>query len=91
LSADLARWLVAQNICLVGVETPSVASLNPQHRAELTEVHQILLGAGIIIVEGLCNLDQLPEYVEFIALPLNLPNCDGSPVRAIARIYADDN
>jgi kynurenine formamidase len=85
ISADLARWLVEKQIILVGVEQPSVASVRPENRAELTEVHQILLSAEIIIVEGLANLDQLSqEVVHFIALPLKVRGCDGSPVRAVA-------
>ena len=48
-------------------------------------VHQILLAAGIVIVEGLTNLDQLKqEQVTFIALPLKVEGGDGTPVRAIA-------
>jgi len=85
ISLELARWFVDRGVWLVGVEPPSVASLAADHRVELTEVHRTLLGADIIIVEGLCNLDQLPQQVEFIALPLNLSGCDGSPVRAVAR------
>lgn len=85
VSVELARWLVARQIFLLGVQTPSVASLRPEHRDELTEVHQILLRAEIVIVEGLANLDQLRrEVVTFIALPLKVSGCDGSPVRPVA-------
>ena len=86
ISPELARWFVDRNVRLVGVETPSVASLAADKRDELTEVHQTLLGANIVIVEGLCNLHVLPQQVEFVALPLKLMGCDGSPVRAIAII-----
>jgi kynurenine formamidase len=85
VSAELARWLVERQINLLGVQTPSVASLRPEHREELTEVHQILLRAEIVIVEGLANLDQVRrEVVTFIALPLKVTGCDGSPVRPVA-------
>ena len=85
ISADLARWLVEKQIALIGVEQPSVASVRPENRAELTEVHQILLGAQIVIVEGRANLDRLrQDVVQFIALPLKVRGCDGSPVRAVA-------
>ena len=85
ISAELARWLVERKIALVGVQTPSVASVRPENRDELTEVHQILLKAETVIVEGLANLDQISvEIPHFIALPLKLNGCDGSPVRAIA-------
>ncbi|HRJ45545.1 MAG: cyclase family protein [Caldilineaceae bacterium] len=85
ISAALARWLVERQVALVGVETPSVASLRPENRAELTEVHQTILGGNIVIVESLTNLRELRRTtVEFIALPLKIDGGDGSPVRAIA-------
>jgi kynurenine formamidase len=84
ISPELARWLVEKQVCLLGVEPPSVADVNS--REELTVVHQILLRGGVTIIEGLANLDQLPsERVEFIALPLKIVGGDGCPVRAIAR------
>lgn len=85
VSVELARWLVERKISLLGVQTPSVASVRPENRAELTEVHQVLLKADVIIVEGLANLRELrQEVVQFIALPLKITGCDGSPVRAAA-------
>jgi kynurenine formamidase len=70
---------------LLGVQTPSVASLRPENKAELVEVHQILLRAEIVIVEGLANLSELRrEVVTFIALPLKVTGCDGSPARPVA-------
>jgi len=85
ISADLATWLVEKGVILIGLETPSVASLRPENKSELTEVHQILLRAEMVIVESLADLRALTqEVVEFIALPLKLDQRDGSPVRAIA-------
>lgn len=85
ISAELATWLVQHGVIMIGLETPSVASLRPESKAELTEVHQILLRSEMIIVESLANLRRLrQETVEFVALPLKLDKCDGSPVRAVA-------
>jgi len=84
IGSDLARWFVERGVWLLGVETPSVASLDETRRDELTTVHRILLAADIVIVESLCNLRELPEKVNFIALPLKLHESDGSPVRAVA-------
>ena len=85
LSPELATWMVDKGVVMVGLETPSVASLRPENKAELTEVHQILLRSEMVIVESLANLRALTqEVVEFIALPLKLDQRDGSPVRAIA-------
>jgi kynurenine formamidase len=83
ISEELACWLVDRNVALLGVEPPSVADVNS--REELTAVHRILLGAGIVIVEGLANLAVLRrETVDLIVLPLRVSRGDGSPVRAIA-------
>lgn len=82
LSLALAEWLAKKGIWLIGLEHPSVASL--QDKVELTEVHQALLNKEIVIVESLANLKKLPEKVTFIALPLKIKQGDGSPVRAIA-------
>jgi len=88
VSLPLAEWLAERKIALLGVETPAVADVNSKE--ELTVVHQALLGAEIVIVEGLANLDTLRQKeVSFIALPLKLEGGDGSPVRAIA-IEDDD-
>ena len=84
ISVELAEWLVAQGVWLVGLEMPSVASL--QDKEELTVVHQTLLRGEVVIVECLANLRMLPEVVTFIALPLKIENGDGSPIRAIALV-----
>jgi kynurenine formamidase len=82
ISAELAHWLVGRGIWLLGLEMPSVASL--QIYEELREVHQILLRGEVVIVECLANLHELAEEVYFIATPLKVRQGDGCPVRAIA-------
>jgi predicted dehydrogenase/kynurenine formamidase len=83
ISVELARWFVERRVALVGVEPPSVADVN--NLAELTEVHQTLLRAPVVIVEGLAHLDQLAsDIVYLVVLPLRVRDGDGSPVRAIA-------
>lgn len=84
ISLELAEWLVARQVALIGVEPPSVADVN--NMEELTSVHQTLFRGKVVIVEGLAHLDQLrSEVVEFIALPLKVIGGDGSPVRAVAK------
>lgn len=83
ISLELAHWLVDRNVAMIGVEGPSVADVNDKR--ELTDVHQTLFKGGVLIVEGLANLDQIQqEVVQFIALPMKIVDGDGSPVRAIA-------
>jgi kynurenine formamidase len=78
LTSDAAQWLVDRHVALLGLEEPSV---NTRLNAE---VHAIILGAGIALLENLTNLDRLPERVFLVALPINLAGCDGAPVRAVA-------
>lgn len=83
ISVELVRWCIQKKIKIIGVEAPSVADVNNIN--ELTLIHGLLLEAGITIVEGLINLDQIiKNKVHFIALPLKIEGCDGSPCRAIA-------
>ncbi len=83
ISRELAEWMVGRKIRMVGVEPPSVADVNDL--AAVTEIHLILLGAGIIIVEGLTGLDQLTEPTcLFGAMQLKIAGGDGAPCRAFA-------
>lgn len=86
ISESLARWCVDQKIAVIGVEPPSVADVN--NLPEVTLIHEILLGGGVTIVEGLVNLDQLPTDVPvlFGALPLKVLGGDGAPCRAFASL-----
>lgn len=76
---DVANYLVSKKIKMVGVDMCS-----PDH--EPFPVHKILLGAGILIVENLTNLDQLVgKEFNVIALPIKL-QIDGAPARVIAEL-----
>jgi kynurenine formamidase len=83
VSRELAAWCVDRQVRVLGVEPPSVADVH--NLDEVTAVHRILLGGGVIIVEGLTNLDALrEERVIFGAMPLKIEGGDGSPCRAFA-------
>jgi arylformamidase len=83
ISRELAEWCVERRVRLIGVEPPSVADVNSL--PEVTEIHRILLGNNVIVVEGLMNLDQLRhERVLFGAVPLKVADGDGAPCRAFA-------
>lgn len=83
ISRELAEWCVAHQVRLIGVEPPSVADVACLE--EVTEIHHILLGNNVIIVEGLTNLEQLrDERVLFCAAPLKIADGDGAPCRAFA-------
>ncbi|MFG0265597.1 MAG: cyclase family protein [Rhodopirellula sp. JB055] len=83
ISPELARWMVDRKVRLVGVEPPSVADVNDL--PAVTEIHKILLGGNVIIVEGLTNLDAITQpKCWFGAMPLKVAGGDGAPCRAFA-------
>lgn len=83
ISGELAQWCVDQRVKILGVEPPSVADV--ANLEEVTRIHEILLGGGVTIVEGLVNLDQIPiDRCFFAALPLKILKGDGAPCRAFA-------
>jgi kynurenine formamidase len=80
VSKRLADWFAEKKIGLVGMDMPTPNGTDWKY------VHMKMLGAGILIVEGLANMEQLPanEVFTFCSLPLKLQGRDGSPVRAVA-------
>ncbi|MFC7338176.1 cyclase family protein [Haloferula chungangensis] len=83
ISEELARWCVEKRVRMLGVEPPSVADVNSIE--EVTTIHQILLGGGVTIIEGLVNLESIPtDHCHFAAFPLKIHHGDGSPCRALA-------
>jgi arylformamidase len=79
ITPEAAAAIVQAGVRLVGVEGQSVGAENAP-----MEVHQILLGAGVILLEGLVLENVTPGGYTLSAFPLNLgPDCDGSPVRAV--------
>jgi kynurenine formamidase len=82
ISHELAEWCVEKGISLIGVEPPSVADVNNMEK--LTEIHRILLGGDVLIVEGLTNLEKISKQkVQLVALPLKIKDGDGAPCRVI--------
>lgn len=78
IDSSAANWIIERGIFLIGIDYLSI-----QRFHDGPEVHQILLGAEVIIVETL-NLELVVEgYYKFICLPINLSGLEGAPVRAI--------
>ncbi len=87
LTVEAAKWLATFKLKGIGLDAFSVDTIVSAHVVtyETLPNHYILLGAEIILIENLTNLDQLPEDIfMFQCLPLNIEYADGSPVRAIA-------
>ncbi len=83
LTKESAEYLAAEEVALVGID-----SLNIDDISDLTRpVHSILLGAGIPIVEHLCNIGELPARgFKFYAVPVKVKGFGTFPVRAFAVI-----
>ncbi len=78
VSAEAASVFASSGILLLGNESQTVGP----EEAPMT-VHQILLCAGVVLLEGI-RLAAVPEGVYVLnAAPLNLSGADGSPCRAI--------
>lgn len=77
VSAEAARVLAAEEVLLVGNESQTVG---PEEAP--AEVHRILLGAGVVLLEGL-RLAEVPVGAcHLSAAPLCLGGADGAPCRA---------
>ena len=73
-----ARVFAEAGIRLIGNESQTVG---PEDAP--MAVHLILLGADVVLLEGLV-LDHVPEGKYFLtAAPINLGGCEGSPCRAM--------
>ena len=79
VAPDAARWLVARGVRLVGVDYLSVGPYGDAN----TETHQILLRAGVVIVEGLVLGDVPAGTYTLAALPPKIRGAEGSPCRAV--------
>jgi len=78
ISADGAQFIVDHGVRLVGVDYLSVAPF-----AEPERTHEILLQAGVVVIEGL-NLAQVSQgRYALYCLPLKIAGADGAPARAI--------
>lgn len=83
LSAGAARYLVSRKVSVVAIDGPSIdAGADVAFTA-----HKVLLGKNILLVENLCNLENVPKKrFTFVMAPLKLKGSTGSPVRALAVI-----
>ncbi|MGP8079242.1 MAG: cyclase family protein [Dehalococcoidales bacterium] len=83
ITRDAAQFLVDAGVILIGIDYLSVGSPLDPERTIHPDTHQILLGAGLWLIEGL-NLSSVKAgNYNLICLPLKLMNTEGSPVRAI--------
>jgi kynurenine formamidase len=83
LSKEAAKFLVKKKAGLVAIDGPSI---DPGRDARFS-AHNILLPAGVLVVENLCNLDRIrQERFTLVVAPLKLAGASGSPARALAMV-----
>jgi len=77
---ESADYLISKKIKALGVDTPSVDGFSQKG-----VFHKKVLGVGIGVIESLINIKPLiGKMMFFSALPLNIKEADGAPVRAVA-------
>jgi len=81
IAPDAAQLLADAGVVLVGVDYISAE----QFGAAAPRTHQILLGRGIPIVEGLDLRPVVAGDYDLIVLPLKVKGHEGAPARAIVR------
>ena len=83
VTREAAEYLRDCEVKLVGIDSHNIDDTRGKSRP----VHTILLGAEILILEHLCNLDQLPESnYQLSAVPPKFKGVGTFPVRAFARL-----
>ena len=83
LTKDAAQILADAGVALVGIDSYNIDDTGDLSRP----AHTVLLGAGIPIVEHMCNLRELPESgLKFFAVPVKIKGMGTFPVRAFAMV-----
>jgi arylformamidase len=79
ISREAAEYLVEIGVETVGVDYLSVEPFEDKE----FNTHHTLLGADVVILEGLALAGVEPEEYVLACLPLKLASSDGAPARAI--------
>jgi kynurenine formamidase len=83
LTEEAATYLRDCGAKLVGIDSMNIDDTRGKSRP----AHSVLLGADILIVEHLCNLQNVPdEGFAFSAIPPKFKGVGTFPVRAMARL-----
>jgi arylformamidase len=79
LAPDGAALLVERGVRFVGVDALSVEQYHAGHHRS----HDVLLRAGVAVVEGLALVNVAPGEYQVVCLPLRIRGCDGAPARVV--------
>ncbi|MGZ3578199.1 MAG: cyclase family protein [Syntrophales bacterium] len=81
LEKSAAEFLVSRGIKTLGVDYLSIGG----YKKNGPDVHRLLLGAGILIIEGLDLSETPPGLYNMICLPMKILDSDGAPARVILK------
>lgn len=73
----------AQHLVDLGVKTVALDAMSIERDKKGHDVHNILLGNGVAIIEDVRLAHVEPGKYFLSALPLNIPEAEASPVRAV--------
>jgi arylformamidase len=79
ITTEAANWVVNSGIRLIGIDYLSIQ----RYKDPEPLTHQILLEAGVVIVEGLCLQNVHAGLYTLICLPIKLEGSEGAPARSV--------
>lgn len=80
LTLEAAEWIAARGIRLLGLDYLSIERPGSAGHP----LHHLLLGAGMVVVEGLDLSSLQTGWYNLYCLPLKVTGGDGAPARAVA-------
>lgn len=80
LTPDGAAWVRDRGIEAVGIDYLSI-----QRFEDPPDAHEILLGAGVLIIEGLSLSAIVPGWFDMLCLPVLLTGAEAAPARVALR------
>ena len=79
LTVEAGQYLIKQGVKLIGIDYLTIESLNSNN----FEVHKLILGNDIIILEAVDLSEIKPGIYDLWAVPLKLKKAEASPIRAL--------
>lgn len=78
-TADAAKYLEEKGVQLAGIDSFSVDKEGDKDK----RIHKILLGAGMLLLEGICLEGVSPGVYQLVCFPLSIRNSEAAPCRAV--------
>lgn len=79
LEYEAAAYLINAGIKVIGTDALSIESYGSKEH----EVHKLLLGNSVLVIEGLWLKDISPAVYNYICLPMLIKGSDGAPARVM--------